>query len=125
MLERRTVQKDMVYAALCALHNHPTAEQVFARVRESCPSVSRATVYRVLNHMAEQGSILRIPVANGADRYDHRTHRHAHVCCDVCGRVDDVYLGGDVLAEVQDDCGYELTGYSLLLHGRCSKCAHS
>ena len=122
MAERRTVQKDMVYAALCELHNHPAAEQVFARVRESCPSVSRATVYRVLNHLAEQGTILRIPVANGADRYDHQTHRHTHVCCDVCGRVDDVYLGGDVLAEVQDNGGYELTGYSLLLHGRCGNC---
>ena len=122
MTERRTVQKDMVYAALCELRNHPTAEQVFARVRESCPSVSRATVYRVLNHMAEQGTILRIPVANGADRYDHQTHRHTHVCCDVCGRVDDVYLGGDVLTEVRDACGYELTGYSLLLHGRCGNC---
>ena len=122
MTERRTVQKDMVYAALCELCCHPTAEQVYAKVRESCPSVSRATVYRILNRMAEQGSILHIPVANGADRYDHQTHKHDHVCCDVCGRVDDVYLGGDVLQAVMDNGGYELTGYSLLLHGRCSAC---
>ena len=36
--------------------------------------------------------------------------------------LQNIVAVGDVLAEVQDDCGYELTGYSLLLHGRCGNC---
>lgn len=124
MKERRTVQKDMIYTALQELHNHPTAEQVCAHVRRRCPTISRATVYRVLNGMAEKGSVLRIPVNNGADHYDHQMHRHFHVCCDGCGRVDDVSLPEptDVLSAAQDAGGYELTGYTLLLHGLCGDC---
>lgn len=124
MKERRTVQKDMIYAALRELHNHPTADQVFARVQENCPSISRATVYRVLGGLAEKGTVLRIPVADGADHFDHQTHRHYHVCCDHCGSVDDVALAvpEDILSGVRDTCGYDLTGYTLLLHGLCRNC---
>ena len=122
MEERRTVQKDMIYAALCALHDHPTAEEVCAYVRRRCPAISRATVYRVLNDMAERGTILRVPNPDGADHFDHQTHRHFHIRCDVCGRVDDVVLSENVLGSVQDDGGYELTGYTLLLRGICRDC---
>lgn len=124
MEERRTVQKDMIYAALKALHNHPTAEQVCAYVQQRCPTVSRATVYRVLGAMAERGSVLRVSNPDGADHYDHQTHRHFHICCDRCGRVDDVQLSepGDILGSVQDPCGYELSGYTLMFHGICKEC---
>ena len=79
MKERRTVQKDMIYTALQELHNHPTAEQVCAHVRRRCPTISRATVYRVLNGMAEKGSVLRIPVNmhNVPDEKVYRPHSWA------------------------------------------------
>lgn len=124
MKERRTVQKDMIYAALKDLHNHPTAEQVCVRVRQSCPSVSRATVYRVLGAMAEKGTVLRIPTADGADHFDDSTHLHFHVMCDNCGKMEDL-LSPELqraLDAVQSPCGYELTGYTLLLHGLCQDC---
>lgn len=124
MKERHTVQKDVIYAALCELKNHPTADAVYERVRVAHPTISRATVYRVLNRMAEQGTILRIPVTDGADHYDHQTHLHYHVHCDVCGKMDDVEMPalGDLCAGVTDDCGYELTGCTVLFHGHCSAC---
>ena len=124
MKERRTIQKDMVYAALCELCNHPTADMVYEKVHAASPSISKATVYRVLGHMAEQGTILRIPVVDGADHYDHQTHPHYHVHCDVCGKMDDVDMPslGDLCGTVTDNCGYALTGYTVLLHGKCSAC---
>ncbi len=124
MKERHTVQKDMIYAALCELRNHPTADMVYEKVRTVNPSISKATVYRVLNRMAEQGVILRIPVVDGADHYDHQTHTHYHVHCDECGRVDDIEIPalGNLCTEVTDSCGYELTGYTVLFHGHCDVC---
>ena len=123
MQERNTVQKNMVYDALRELHNHPTAETVYDRVRENCPAVSRATVYRILNRLAEQGKILRLN-ADGADHYDHRTSLHHHVQCTVCGRVDDVVTRepGNVTAMVTDSCGYCITGGDLLFRGICPEC---
>lgn len=123
MQERHTVQKDIVYAALCALHNHPTADVVYGEVQRQHPSVSRGTVYRVLNTMAEQGKILRLS-ADGADHYDYQTHRHHHVQCTCCGRVDDVMTKGleNVTDAVTDPGGYTITDASLLFHGICQSC---
>ena len=123
MQERRTVQKNMVYAALCELGNHPTAEMVYDRVREHSTAVSRATVYRVLNRLAEQGKILRLS-GEGADHYDHRVDLHHHVQCLICGRVDDVMTRelGDVTALVTDDAGYRISGGTLWFRGVCRDC---
>ena len=68
MNERHTVQKNMIYAALCELKNHPTAHEVYEHVRTAHPTISKATVYRVLNRMAEQGTILNnvLPVGEAA-----------------------------------------------------------
>ena len=124
MNERHTIQKDIIHAALCEMKNHPTADAICEKIRVTHPTISKATVYRVLGRMAEQGTILRIPVSDGADHYDHQTHPHYHVHCDSCGKMDDVEMPvlGDLCADVTDSCGYELTGYTLLLHGKCSKC---
>lgn len=123
MQERHTVQKDIVYAALCALHDHPTADAVYQEVQRRYPTVSRGTVYRVLNAMAEQGKILRLST-DGADHYDHRIDFHHHVQCTCCGRVDDVMTRelGDVTGLVTDNCGYRITGGSLLFRGICQEC---
>ena len=123
MEERNTVQKNMVYAALRELCNHPTAEMVYDRVHENCASVSRATVYRILNRLAEQGKILRLNT-DGADHYDHRINVHHHVQCTVCGRVDDVVTRelGDMTGLVTDSRGYRITGGSLLFRGICREC---
>ena len=124
MKERHTVQKDVIYAALCELKNHPTADAVYEQVRAAHPTISKATVYRVLNRMAELGTVLRIPVSDGADHYDHQTHPHYHVHCDMCGRMDDVEMPalGDLCGMVTDSCGYELRDYTVLFHGRCGDC---
>ncbi|MBQ0037432.1 MAG: transcriptional repressor [Clostridiales bacterium] len=124
MAERHTVQKDIIYAVLCELANHPTADMVYEQVQLTHPSVSKATVYRVLGRMAEQGSILRLPMSDGADHFDHQTHPHYHVYCEECGRVADVIMPelGNLCAAVTDSCGYELTGYRVLFKGRCPDC---
>ena len=127
MQERQTVQKNIIYAALCELGDHPTADEVYRQVQLTRPGVSLATVYRVLNRMAEQGTILRISVDGGADRYDHRAARHFHVCCTVCGRVDDVVMPdpGDLVGAVTDAAGYRLESATVLLRGLCPSCQKS
>lgn len=124
MAERQTMQKTIIYAALCELANHPTADMVCDRVQREFPTVSKATVYRVLKQMTEQGRILRIPVPDGADHFDHQTHRHFHVCCTGCARVDDVAMPdpGALEQTVTDSCGYALSGYSVVLRGLCPDC---
>lgn len=125
MAERNTMQKEIIYSALCRLANHPTADEVYRAVHETHPSISRATVFRVLNKLAENGSIYKVSIANGADHYDHQVFRHYHAHCSRCGRVCDVALEPIPLLDdrnIDVDGGFSITGYSLQFDGICGKC---
>lgn len=121
---RNTKQRALVLQAVQALHNHPTSANVFDEVRKTNPTISRATVYRNLGVLAEQGQILHIEVAGGADRYDFRLDKHAHAICSKCGAVYDVELAGThpVLDEVANAHGFQVQGFSLTFSGLCPKC---
>lgn len=125
MAERNTVQKAVIYDALCRLANHPTADSVYEEVHRDCPTISRATVYRVLNNLAEKGTVLKVNMNNGADHFDHQTFPHYHVRCTECGRVCDAdmpYIEG--LEKKAGECsGYKITGYSIQFDGICPECA--
>ena len=51
---RHTRQLAAILEAVSAAHDHPTAEQVYSRVRDRLPRVSLGTVYRNLQKLAEQ-----------------------------------------------------------------------
>lgn len=126
MAERNTMQKEIIYSALCRMANHPTADEIYQSVHESHPSISRATVFRVLNKLADNGSILKVRIADGADHFDHQTFRHYHAHCKCCGDVSDVKLAPLVMLEdraIETEGEFNITGYSLQFDGICAKCA--
>lgn len=87
---RNTVQRRAVLDAVRALGDaHPTAADVFARVRLTEPNLSLATVYRALDALVERREIGRDFVGNVA-RYDVSANPHHHVVCKVCGGVSDL-----------------------------------
>lgn len=121
---RNTVQRSMVERAVRALANHPCAEEVYVSVAEHCPGISRATVYRNLNLLAAQGAVRRIEVPGGADRFDHQTHPHYHVCCTRCGRFEDLDLPyASALDEAAGRAsGYQLERHDIVFFGQCRSC---
>lgn len=123
MPERNTLQKQIVQEKLAELGNHPTADEVVARVQESYPTISRATVYRILNKLADSGEALRVRINNGADHFDHQTFSHYHVHCSICGKVADVEMPMEELVSLlRDTSGYRISGYSLQFDGVCPMC---
>jgi Fe2+ or Zn2+ uptake regulation protein len=118
------VQRTMTLNAVKKLASHPTAEEVWQAIAAENPAVSRATVYRNLNRLAENGLLLKIRAADGADHFDHRCDPHAHAICTRCGRVFDIGLKErlDLLGLVGDTDGFEVSGYDLLFTGSCGEC---
>ena len=49
---------------------HPTAEDVYASLKQENPRLSLGTVYRNLSQLAERGEINRLKMPNGGDRFD-------------------------------------------------------
>lgn len=123
---RMTPQRRAVLDVLLAAHDHPTAAEVWARVRTVRPGIGPATVYRTLALLVARGEARELTLADaGAARYDGNVTRHDHLVCDRCGRTADVAaaLPVEALGELARAQGFELTGYDLQIHGRCARCA--
>lgn len=124
MKKRHTIQRTLVYEAVNRLQCHATADEIYESIAKEHPNISRATVYRNLNLLAEEGKIRRLEIPGGADHFDHRCHDHLHVRCEKCGRVFDVdgeYITGLEKA-IQNDHGFKFTGYDILFRGICPDC---
>jgi Fur family peroxide stress response transcriptional regulator len=79
---RATQQRIIILEALLTLHGHPTAEQVFKRVRPDNPTVSLGTVYKTLDAFVAAGLIKRVAEAEGTRRrYDTDCSSHHHLIC--------------------------------------------
>ena len=123
MQERQTKQKSIIYDALCTL-DHPTATEVFGYVHEAYPTVSRATVFRVLSGFASGGKALELRAAGNEVRYDFNIEPHFHARCRCCGRVADVTVDGLPEGKLKARVcgGFEVDGYSVEFYGLCEDC---
>ena len=124
MQERQTKQKQIIYEGLHTL-NHPTATEVYAWVHKHYPTVSRATVFRVLGGFASSKQALELRFAGSEVRYDYNTHEHYHARCVRCGKVADVHSpleNGMKTAGVKACDGFEIDGCVVEFFGRCKDC---
>lgn len=119
-----TQRRRAVLDVLRATDDHPTAHEVYARVRATTPGIGFATVYRALHALVDADLALELDLGDGAARYDANTHPHDHVVCDGCGRALDLdpVLPARTLGEIAKTTGYDVTGYSLTFRGHCAAC---
>lgn len=123
MKTRNTIQRAAVKAAVSAL-GHATADEVFEYVHSSYPSISRATVYRNLNFLADSGELAEIKITGGANIYDMTTVPHFHIKCSVCGKIADADLGlsESLITLVKDTHGFDIRSCEVLFTGLCPEC---
>ena len=123
MQERQTKQKQIIYDALKTL-NHPTATEVYTYVHGLYPTVSRATVFRVLGGFALSGRALELRSAGNEVRYDYNVHEHCHGRCKSCGILVDVDVEGLPKGKVKATAydGFELDGFEIEFFGTCKNC---
>lgn len=121
---RNTIQRQIVLQTVLAMHEHPTADDVYVSVATDHPSISKATVYRNLNQLVNQGEIRRVAVPNGADRFDFNMKEHFHVRCNCCGGIFDVYMPHieNLLEQIEDSSNVTVQRYDILFEGICPMC---
>ncbi|MEG1971786.1 MAG: transcriptional repressor [Oscillospiraceae bacterium] len=104
---------------------HPTADIVYDEVKDKCPGVSLATVYRNLNQLSDHGIIKRIRIDGISDRFDGNVRPHDHFYCRGCGKIFDMQL--DVGAErlypfIKQNMGFSVESHDILFTGICCNC---
>jgi len=88
--------------------------------------LGRATVFRAVDTLHDQGLLDRVEFADGVRRYrvcGGSTHHH-HLTCTQCHRVVEVEvcLPADTLSAVASSANFALEGHSIELFGRCQAC---
>ena len=74
---------------------HPTAEQLYARLRPQYPSLSLSTVYQTLDVFLRTGLCRRVSHAGERLRVDGTPQDHDHARCHACSTIFDI--GREVL----------------------------
>src|ERR1700688_134810 len=93
---KMTPQRIAIVRLFAEDESHPTAQDLYERLRPSFPSMSFATVYNTLDALARAGlaGIVRLPGKRGdAARFDPNMGPHHHAVCDRCGSVLDITAG--------------------------------
>src|SRR5882757_2894873 len=85
-----TPQRIAIVRELAADESHPTAQELFDRLRPSLPTMSFATVYNTLDALSSAGLCAALALAPGPGRFDPNMVPHNHAVCDECGSVRDV-----------------------------------
>lgn len=122
---RNTRQRKLVLDAVRQSYNHPTADEIYNVVRAQDDKISRGTVYRNLNLLADAGEILSIKTPGGS-RFDRTIEPHAHIICTSCSRVIDVPLPFDAQldAKASEQIGWHVTSHYTIFEGLCPDCRY-
>lgn len=125
---RMTHQRQVILEEVKKHSLHPTADEVYERVRKRLPRVSMGTVYRNLDILASSGLIHRIEAGHSPMRFDGVLVDHYHITCTRCGRVADapIEVSDDALETLERSLGhltkYGIFGHKLEFYGLCASC---
>jgi Fur family peroxide stress response transcriptional regulator len=122
-----TPQRLAIVKELAADPTHPTAQELFERLRPALPTMSFATVYNTLDALAGAGLCAALSLSPGPARFDPNMRAHHHAVCDRCGQVRDVpYHQGDAVDAAsagRPATDFEVRAVELIYRGLCASCA--
>ena len=98
--------------------DHPTADQVWGRVRETFPRLSRATVYNTLNLFVEKGLLQQLVLAEGSVVFDPKMEPHHHFVDQDTDEIHDIPWDTLEVKNVDRLRGFDVKSYQVVLHGR-------
>ena len=121
---RMTRQRAIILDFLGKLKGHPTADEIYNKVKKRLPKISLGTVYRNLEFLCTQGLVTTVDTGGSQRRYECVGEMHYHVRCIDCGFVEDLEFALELLIEdlISKNCDFEITGHRLEFIGYCPKC---
>lgn len=125
---RMTHQRQVIFEEIMKMDSHPTADEIYEKVRQRLPKISMGTVYRNLDILASSGMINKIEPGHSQMRFEGRVQDHYHVTCIRCGKIEDakIELLGDTLQNLESALG-RMTKHGIFAHkleflGLCKEC---
>ncbi|MDW7973457.1 MAG: transcriptional repressor [Thermodesulfovibrio sp.] len=119
-----TPQRMAIYKEVLNSGNHPSAEVIYKRVKQSHPAISFDTVNRTLLTFAEIGLLEIVEGSGDVRRFDPNTKNHHHFRCRNCGKIVDFYYDKYNNLEVPEQIKkkFDIKKIRVILDGICDEC---
>ncbi len=116
-----TPQRLAVAKVVLGCGTHPSAEEVWNKVRQLCPTVSRATVYNTLNLFVEKGLLKMQILREGTAVFDAEVQPHHHFIDERTGKIYDVPWDALRVQGQESLSQYDVRELQVVLRGRRRK----
>jgi Fur family iron response transcriptional regulator len=113
-----SAQRVAVADYVLATEDHPTADQVWDKVKRALPVLSRATVYNTLNLFVKKGLLREYVLAEGRIVFDPHVERHHHFIDESTGKIHDVPWEAIRVSDVRSLEGFDVRDYQVVLRGK-------
>lgn len=119
---RSTRQREVVYEAILSKRDHPSADEIFARVKKDMPTISLATVYNCLDTLVQCDLVKHVHIERESTRYCPNLSEHAHFHDNDTGTIYDVQLDHETISKLKSllPKNFEMSGIEITLHGTAS-----
>jgi Fur family ferric uptake transcriptional regulator len=123
---RMTPERRSVLEVILSREGHFDAEELLQFLRRKNRRVSRATLYRTLDHLREAGLVRMHRFGRGQAHFERNYGRqhHDHMVCDRCGQV--IEFVNDQIERLQDqvcrDHGFVANNHVMQIFGVCANC---
>ncbi|MCK9288018.1 MAG: Fur family transcriptional regulator [Sphaerochaetaceae bacterium] len=110
-----------IYHYLLTHLTHPTVDNIYSDLVQTMPSLSKTTVYNVLDLLCEKGLVKQLTIEGNEARYDADMEEHMHFKCSECKTVFD--LKDVPFPSIELPSGLVIEHIQLNIEGKCSACA--
>jgi Fur family transcriptional regulator, iron response regulator len=115
---RPSAQRVAIGGYVLATEDHPSADEVWQRVKTDFPMVSRATVYNTLQLFCEHGLLRQLVLAEGRVVFDPHVAPHHHFVDDETGAIEDIPWTALRVGKVDELVGVDVREYMVVVRGR-------
>ncbi len=125
MGHRITPQRLAILGVLAESEGHPSAEDIYEKVKINFPTTSMATVYKTLTVLKGLGEVLELEFSTDYNRYDgSKPYPHPHLICVKCKRIADPEVSSlaEITRKLISDTGYKILSHRLDFFGLCPEC---
>ena len=121
---RLTPQRVELVRLIAASEGHPSAAQLYERIKVQFPTMSQATVYKTLALLKEMNQVLEIDLRDDSHYDGNRPQPHPHLICMKCNKIVDgeVSLDQEAIRKVEEVSGYTILRPQISFYGLCPDC---